>query len=489
MSNSTVGRNKGDRGDNFDFNIASLSGIRAPQSAWVNAFAKESISQSETEKIAPIEAGVPILAQAISQMEMSNESKAIAIMQMSRIRAKGETLSAFLAEWSKLLQEHNERINREENHKSYQYNLNSTSEVVRGELNSATNMASISSNVEVVIDKGSDGDMVLLASRMPAAVGMHEINRRNAWLTGLNSVVQTTIAAAANGAFSSADTLAEVDLLAVQKSGDAKIESLQQNSQTAIETTMLAFLVAGGGLAIVAAPATAACALQLESKVILGAWNALSAQVETQSAALLAGWFSAMWGVGMLYQLAAENLEKYQGAKEGNTQKHDVEFAKNYAEKLAGTLNQPLFETQMLNLIGIGGGKASEITQDSNNLLVKAKLAQLSVALALILKMEEGVVRDSSFKAVVKGEIDLIKNDPYRTASTKRMLCDEINKLIGDLDPQEREQVLYNLLTYMEEDHSVEKMLDQQSLFYEVLRCRSPEESALSTFGKCPLDA
>lgn len=126
--------------------------------------------------------------------------------------------------------------------------------------------------------------------------------------------------------------------------------------------------------------------------------------------------------------------------------------------------------------------------QDPHVLLTKAKLAQLSVALALILKLEEGVVGDASFKAVVKGEVDLSKNDPYHTGSTKRMLRDEINKLIGDLEPKEREEVLYNLLAYMSEDHSVEKMLDQQSLFYEVLRSRNPDEEALSTFGKLPLD-
>jgi len=446
----------------------------------MNAFSTGSLEKSLAEKeVSSVDASIPMLAQSISQM------------QMSYAKSESEAVSALLAGWSKSLQEQNERVKWEESHKSYQYDPNSLGEIVKREQSGTSNTLGLQG--VGTVDKGSDADMVLLASQMPASVGVHELNIRNMWLTGLNSVVATTAAIGAGATTitgaSQTDAVTGAESLTIQKNSETKIEpEKQQNKQVSVEATMLAFLVAGGGVAVIAAPA-ATGALQLESKVIMGAWNALSAEAASQSATMLAGWFSALWGVGMVYQLAAEKLEKYQSAKEGNTPKHNVEFAKNYAEKLAGSLNQPIFEAQILNLIPAGAEKTPDVKQqDPHVLLTKAKLAQLSVALALILKLEEGVVGDASFKAVVKGEVDLSKNDPYHTGSTKRMLRDEINKLIGDLEPKEREEVLYNLLAYMSEDHSVEKMLDQQSLFYEVLRSRNPDEEALSTFGKLPLD-
>jgi hypothetical protein len=170
----------------------------------------------------------------------------------------------------------------------------------------------------------------------------------------------------------------------------------------------------------------------------------------------------------LIYRLSAENM-KTEGV-EKKDKPTDINFAKTYAETILGVVTSAQFTTTIeAALVAATGKSAQSAGPETSALVTKAKIALLSVALALLLKLEEGTTSEPEFTGLLKGDVDLTKNDPHNTASIKRALLDEIKQMLTTLDPEDRSQVLFNLLGYMSSNPDVEKMLDQQKVFSSVL--------------------
>lgn len=433
-------------GSEIDFNLAALNGAVAP-SILQNAIMHDSIASSSAEKsVGHIEAGHPTLAKSVKDIEYET------------LDVTNKAMMAMLKGWSESLAREAEIVALLKRSKVVAADPNAAGVLAEKARNSATQLAEEAYLQKIEnIDKGSDGNQVLLAAHYPAAVSLEGTNLdpRYTYLVGLKVMVDNAVS-----------QLQQSSIVQAAGAVSESEASSAKPSKVASEALTIAAVIVAGSMAI-AAPAVASGVL-VESHVVLGTWNAMLPAAMTESASAAVGWFSAMWGTHQLYQNAGEKLEKY------STQKHsrqsDVDFAKTYAERLAGSLQVPEFNALMLNLIAKAVEHSPEAKQmNPAHLTAMAKVALLSTALALLLKAEEGVANEWNFKGVLTGEVDLSKNDPYHSASIKRMLSQQIHALLAILPEAERTSLLLNLVDYMSQRPSVEKLLDQQALFYETL--------------------
>lgn len=235
-----------------------------------------------------------------------------------------------------------------------------------------------------------------------------------------------------------------------------------------------------------AAPAAAfagVSGMHAEAIIFKEAWDALN-QNSAEVATLVGGWVSALWGIGLLYQTSAEKIQNYGLDKHGNPQVKDIDFAKTYAEKMLAMVKDPQF-VQSLQMTIAKFVDASNGPEAGKELMNRAKLILLSMALALLVKVEvgsrkdEGWINEMDFAGLLNGQTDVSLNDIYQTASLKRALSAEISTLISSLDPRERDAVVYQLLSYMSKNPSVESLLDQQVAFNKLLHPKSFENGVL----------
>ncbi|MGZ6298627.1 MAG: hypothetical protein ACXWM2_04495, partial [Parachlamydiaceae bacterium] len=208
--------------------------------------------------------------------------------------------------------------------------------------------------------------------------------------------------------------------------------------------------------------------LHPESRAIQEVWGAVSGNAQ-DVATLVAGWVSALWGIGLVYQMSAEKIATQPGDK---PKPYDMNFAKTYAEKMLAMVDSPSFNFTLQAMLYTAVEKtpvAEGTTPDFNTLIAKAKLALLALALALVGKLEVGSRADAGwineieFDALLDGKTDFAANDPLETASLKRALIAKINVLLLSLDPSERADIRLALRSYMSGNPSVESLLDQQT--------------------------
>jgi hypothetical protein len=218
------------------------------------------------------------------------------------------------------------------------------------------------------------------------------------------------------------------------------------------------------------ANAAATNGMHPETKVVQDAWSAISAQA-SDPATLVAGWVSAMWGIGLIYQMSADKVAT-QTADKPKDKVQDMNFAKTYAAKVLAMVDNPKFASTMQAMMMTTVERTPEMDASNpnfNTLLTKAKLTLLSLALALMGKLEvgshadKGWINEMEFDGLLDGKTDLTKNDLFETAGLKRALIDKINVLLASLDPSERADVRASLRAYMSNNPSVESLLDQQT--------------------------
>lgn len=275
-------------------------------------------------------------------------------------------------------------------------------------------------------------------------------------------------------------------LIHLSTTGSQAVSQERDNSATLVPQFLMSAIADSAlfqGGALVGA-ASAIDGLHAESKVMQGTWGAITNQAKDPPT-VIAGWLSSLWGIGLIYQLSADH-KKIDGVRRERDKPADINFAKTYAETILGVVSSGQFATSIEAALASATGQSTESGADTNSLVKKAKLALLSIALALLLKLEEGTTGESGFSGLLKGEVDLTKNDPYNTASLKRALLDEIQLILAALEPDERDQILYNLLAYMSTNPAVEEMLDQQKVFKNVLNSTSFENELVD---KRPLGA
>lgn len=361
-----------------------------------------------------------------------------------------------------------------------------------------------------------------------AVDGLAEVNltERYAWLQSLGTVLETAIilkaqqtqgiegaAGVANipGAFGIQDEVGvqdsqgnivgvretklnfndnKFDRFNEQIDGSSEVDEAEASQGSrAPDFLAQSLLLAASEIALISPFAAQATANSLHAEAIIfkESWEAIVK--ESSYATLVAGWVSAMWGIGLIYQMSAEKIKDYGIEKSKGGIEHDIDFAKNYAEKMLTLVNNP----QFLQSLQISMAKASD--QPSNalmeSLIAKAKLVLLSLALALLAKLEvgskkdEGWINELDFVGLLNGKTDINQHDLYNTSSIKRALIDEIKIILSGLEPQERDQILFNLLGFMSTNPSVENLLNQQKAFNAVLNQPSFEKGV---FDKRPID-
>lgn len=284
---------------------------------------------------------------------------------------------------------------------------------------------------------------------------------RYAWLEAMAAVMRAIIEGSGN-----------------HKSED-QVESIESSSSVPLQSL---FVIAPDALlfqnvALIAGSSAIAKTMHIESKVIEEAWRALTPSEDFLARKV--GLFTALWGVGLVYQLSAEKLWTY-GAKDlkQKGQEKDLDFAKTYVERVLGSLEVPLFTITLQNSLGAATGQSVEKGDAQLQTLVsKAKLVLLSLALALLVKLElksrqgdEGWINELDFAGLLTGKVDLTKNDVHGTASLKRALLDEMRLLLAALEPEDRNLIVYHLLEYMSKNPPVEELLDQQTVFNQALK-------------------
>jgi hypothetical protein len=262
-------------------------------------------------------------------------------------------------------------------------------------------------------------------------------------------------------------------------SSTTSVTPSEKSTDIGPEHFITAAMILGGALALTqAVPGTGATS-GTEFKVIQDAWNAVVPQ--SQIPVLVAGTLSSMWGGALVLKMSAEGAAKYVRGEAAGP-KHDLNFAKTYAETLAGSLKSPQYNEMML----VALNKAIELSPEAKNidpnvLLAKGKMIMLALTLALVYKLEissglevngrrdEGHVSTMDVAGLLQGKIDL-KSYDKGTASIIRMLTEEFHansKLL--VDRNDRAKTLESIFAYLDSNPSVEGLTDQQSIFNSLL--------------------
>lgn len=411
-------------------------------------FFNSSLSQSDQlTSIEPLAANSPKLKPpgwACCVLEMENQMSKISLMVLNA--------------WGKSIEAISDEIKNELNSPEYQAIQDIKARVASGQM---------SSNLPGTTEQEKYLAEVAIADRY-------------AWLQAMGALFTSMIDASKN------------------EPKTSKVEGVAETEGTQINPAPLAvqslFIIVPDAMlfqniALVTGASTAvANNMHIESKVIQQAWQAVTPDREDKLAKKI-GLFTAICGIGLIYQLSAEKIWIYGSQDNGKQVTRDLAFARTYAERVLGSLSMPQF------MISLQAAVANETAQSQSplgnklGLLVsKSKLVLLSLALALLTKLElkssakdEGWINELDFAGLISGKTDLTLDDVHGTASLKRALIDEIQVILAGLEPNDRDEVLYNLLGYMSRNPSVEELLDQQAVFDLALKPPSKEAELAAT--------
>lgn len=235
---------------------------------------------------------------------------------------------------------------------------------------------------------------------------------------------------------------------------------------------------------------------QVEVKTVQDAWNNINQtndQITQQG-----GWFSAMWGIGLIYQQSAQNITEMAGGHEKSPHKQ-LEFAKGYAQNLVNSLDGNTFNNQLMALLTpqIEKSPENKAQQNPEMLAVKGKIILLALALALIHKLElksknpNAQIDEASFAAMLKGNVDFSRDDQFDTADIKRQLVFHFKFNLEKLPEADSVKVIEGILAYVsktstEDEPGVEGLLDQQAAFADIAMSEAFDQSLVD---KRPIDS
>ncbi len=228
-------------------------------------------------------------------------------------------------------------------------------------------------------------------------------------------------------------------------------------------------------------------AVQVDNKVLQDAWSQMAAPHNPNDAATqVAGWVSALWGVGLTYFTAAEEVGKMESGNK-NTPK-DLEFAVKYAENLIAGLASGQFMAHIRAIVITNTQPGEKLDhQKIERLCNMGKVVLLTVALAQIMKLElssefkgkvfQGHISGDDVIAMLRGELDFTKNDPQGLAGIKGKLIAQINNVLDQMPPKEREELMGNMRAYFNTNPSVEKLSDVNRVVGEVFNAENIDEN------------
>lgn len=230
---------------------------------------------------------------------------------------------------------------------------------------------------------------------------------------------------------------------------------------------------------------------QIEAKTFHEAWK--DAVPENSEIAQTGGWFSAMWSIGLVYQLSARNIAS-EGKITGKGPYKELSFAKEYARSLLESLNGHAFDGSIAALLAPVLVKNPQENGEGEvaAAAAKGKVVLLAMALALVVKLElraadpEAEIDKDTFAAMIAGYVDFAKDDVHETSILKARLVEEIREALSSLPDEESQRVLDGIYAYIGKRPAIEGLLDQQTVIAETL-IDSPFEQTI--VDKRPLNA
>jgi len=437
-------------------NAGALGAVAAGQAAWL-ATQMGSLSPSEQEKVLrAVDASVPVLAKFVGNTEQWD--------------VENKMINALLDGWSKSLEEQKEAAVEAEKKKEVY------DQATHAKFNSAAAIAERDTAEKIgAVQQGTSLNSVAasgaaMASSVTASVptsALPNYTQSEAHMQLVNKLIPLVAAAATmHEDWEKAMALSAAKKTGNIPNGEDPRDDIAARKSSAISGAIMIPMIVSGILAF-SAP-IAASGLQMEMQVIQGAWSALSPGVSNVSL-LLAGNISAAWMTGLIYQTSLENSDKYTTKKEENLEKHNLNFAQAYAEKVVGNLKQmaAIVTYAMANTLDIKG-------QEFLHLLAQGKVIVLATALALLTKQELGGMTEVEFNGFIDNpQVNLGEG---KIANTKKSVIEQIKQALQELPPAERAQLRASLTAYFATSPAIEHLLDQQKVFYEVLSLSSTDE-------------
>lgn len=429
-----------------------------PSSGWlVLTFTNDSIASSNLDDPAqPLEASTPILPRSSAyQILMAVEEK------------KHEMIIKMLDQWNESIQEEAERRRRELSSPEYAQWLKDHSASAIGEADRRSAVA-----------KGATtGDTAAFISSLPIDLPLnHTVDYA---FHGSLSAALTNISEAGQLATKDLQKLNNITTFQVAAAPNA-VGNLQPT-----EFLLPSLIMSASAMPLFQLGAGPS-GLQLEANTFKNAWQALTPETASASITMaVGGWFSALWGIGLIYKLTADNLTQAAAAKEPPRDQQHIDFAKTYASKLLNSLRDESFQ-RILHSMAQQSQKASgeKLTpQELKSLEVKSRITLLATALALVAKLEvgskdyEGYMSDEIFKALIDGKTNVNHLDIFDSSDIKHQLVSALQEQLQQI-PAEAPEVRENLLAYMSTNPSIEELIDQQGIVNELFS--SSDEGALS---------
>jgi len=166
-----------------------------------------------------------------------------------------------------------------------------------------------------------------------------------------------------------------------------------------------------------------------------------------------------LFAVGLIYYAQAETIA---GLKPGDQPK-DLNFARNYAEAVLNKVNSNQINQFLMAVLVHHLENGQPITPQRMEQLVNfAKLIMLSVALALLYKVETGWLTGQDFAG-------MIKENPYKEGSVEYRVIESIREYLGQLPSAESAKMLEALMAFFDRNPSVDDMLNPQKAFLGVM--------------------
>jgi len=429
---------------------SSFNPITSPQTP-LPIFSNDSLStSSDAVAIATLTASSPVLPQIDAT-----------VVLMEAERKKQEIISKMLDDWNTQLQMEKDRRERE---------LNSANYRAKQDIDSADGIAKRDLKAHLIEKANSPDESVYISGLPISPLVPYQLDPSYTWHASISAGLTALSPADASKNLSVANTTAAASL---------------SNSEA---FHSIAFLTPAMILGVTSIPlfqgaSVINSSMQVQSKLYQEAWAALTPGAD-DIATKVGGWFSALWGVGLLYRVSADNLSV---SNKGLKVPHDMDFAKQHAVTLMTTLSDPSFskaiKAMMKESAKIQSSPLSD--QDANLLQVKGKIVLLSMALALIAKLEvgskldEGWISELDFQGLINNTTDIKKDDIHNTSGIKETLITQINSLFDEI-PAQSAQLKSNLLAYMSTNPSIEDLLDHQEVFHSVFRSHSLDGESLN---------
>lgn len=214
-------------------------------------------------------------------------------------------------------------------------------------------------------------------------------------------------------------------------------------------------------------------ASQVEAKTYKDAWEIIHPEMDNLSPT--AGWFAAMWGIGILYQKSSEIIAET-NAHAHSEPPSDLEIAQKYSQSLIESLKNASFTTSLALLLAPRiENNEEDLKAKSKSLTIEGKILLHTVALALLCKLESPIkpLTSETFLAMLKTPPSMDQKN------VKDQHTYWMQQALAALPEEHQSQLLSRIKAYIDTEPALENILDQQKAFSTLLIDNSLNHLAL----------